>query len=115
MSPPLLPSARNASARAPAASGGGPPSPGKTFRAGIIFTAVLALGIILILSLAGTHHLQSTETQNLSSIAGVAMLPGVLVMGWAFLPVILVLSIITMCRGGIIRGILLLCAAPGAL
>ncbi len=43
------------------------------------------------------------------------MLPGVLVMGWAFLPVILVLSIITMCRGGIIRGILLLCAAPGAL
>lgn len=36
-------------------------------------------------------------------------------MGWAFVPVILVLSIITMCRGGIFRGILLLCGAPLAI
>jgi hypothetical protein len=115
MPPPSVPPARSSPSASAASCVRPSPSPGKTFRVGVIFTAVLSLGIIVILALAGTHHQQSEEAQNLSSLAGVALLPGVVVMAWAFLPVILVLSIITMCRGGILRGILLLLAAPAAL
>jgi hypothetical protein len=81
MPPPPLSNAHYYPAQGPVAYVPQAPSPVKSFRAGVIFTAVLALGIIIILALAGTHDQQSAGAQNVSTVAGVALLPGVAVIG----------------------------------
>lgn len=91
------------------------PTPHASFRAGVIFTAVLAVGIIILLATVGIHDQSTGDVQKVSAVAGIALLPGVALMGWVFVPVIVILSIITMCRGGIFRGILLLLGAPLAM
>lgn len=88
------------------------PSPGTTFRAGVIFTAIFALGLIALIVFAGTQDQQSEEVQNVTTAAGLALLPGATLMAWLFVPVIGILAIITMCRDGIFLGILLLLGAP---